>query len=200
MSKSSARTASRGQVDAPTEHDNHDTAASYADAASEITLDGATRAKFVLFAIPVAERVADGPVMRGFLETPAGKISMAGWKKIARDSGNEYLSLKVGNTKRREEGAAADTPEEWLLGPFYGRLFKETTISRGEKRTRYFGFIEDSVKTGEERSGKGIYKTNWQIQVRAKPDVSGDGRTHYINGSAYPRDFTPAVADNHLPF
>ena len=168
-----------------------------------ITLNGSTRAKFCLFAVPEGERVEDGPVMRGFLETDAGKINVAGWKKVARDSGNEYLSLKVGNTKKRDEDTPEDAPDEWLVGPFYGRLFKEVTVSRGEKRTRYFGFVEDSVKVGEEEgTGKGIYRTNWQIQVRAKPDVSGDGRTRYINGSAYPKDSAPAgpSTDNGLPF
>lgn len=166
-----------------------------------VTMDGSTRGKFVLFAIPVAERVEDGPVMRGFVETDAGKINVAGWKKFAHESGNEYLSLKVGNTKMRDETTAEDAADEWLVGPFYGRLFKEVTVSRGDKRTRYFGFIEDSVKTGEDReTGKGVYRTNWQIQVRAKPDTSGDGRTHYINGTAYPKDGAPAAADNGLPF
>lgn len=169
--------------------------------ASTVTLDGSTRGKFVLFAIPQAERVQDGPVMRGFVETEAGKINVAGWKKFARDSGNEYLSLKVGNTKMRDESTPDGAPDEWLLGPFYGRLFKEVTVSRGEKRTRYFGFVEDSVKTGEEPgTGKGVYRTNWQIQVQAKPSISGDRRTHYINGSAYPKDNTSGAAENGLPF
>jgi hypothetical protein len=201
MAKTATRTASRTQAAqvaaSVAHHAEQDTGESV------ITLNGSTRAKFCLFAIPEGERVEDGPVMRGFLETDAGKVNVAGWKKFARDSGNEYLSLKVGNTKKRDDDTPEDAPDEWLVGPFYGRLFKEITVSRGEKRTRYFGFVEDSVKTGEdEATGKGIYRTNWQVQVRAKPDVSGDGRTRYINGSAYPKDSAPAASsnDNGLPF
>jgi hypothetical protein len=82
-----------------------------AAAAPSIMLDGNTRAKFVLFAIPAAERVEDGPLMRGMLETEQGRINVAGWKRVARDSGNEYLSLKVGNTRPREEGVSRGAPE-----------------------------------------------------------------------------------------
>ncbi|MEO8250598.1 MAG: hypothetical protein ABI589_14650 [Burkholderiales bacterium] len=151
-------------------------------------LNGQTRGKFVLFGIPAAERVEDGPVMRGLLETDAGKINVAGWKKIGRDSGAEYLSLKVGNTKPRPADASKDTPEEWVVGPFYGRLFKEVKARDDQPaKVRYFGFIEDSVKVGEDEStGKGVYRQNWQLQIGAKPDESHDGKTRYINGTAHP--------------
>ena len=153
-----------------------------------LALDGQTRAKFVLFGIPAGERVEEGPVMRGFAETDAGKINVAGWKKIGRDSGSESLSLKVGNTKPRAADASKDVPEEWVIGPFYGRLFKEVRRSEGKSdKVRYFGFIEDSVKVGEDKqTHKGVYKVNWQVQIGAKPDTSNDGRTHYINGTLSP--------------
>jgi hypothetical protein len=168
---------------------------------ADITLDGNTRGKFVLFAIPASERVDDGPVMRGLLETEQGRINVAGWKRVARDTGTEYLSLKVGNVKPRGGDAPRDTPDEWLIGPFYGRLFKEVTPSRGIKKVRYFGFIEDAVKVGEDSdTGKGRYRTNWQVQIRAKPNVSKDGKTHYIDGSASPAGAKPDPGESPLPF
>jgi hypothetical protein len=56
--------------------------------------------------------------------------------KLARDSGNEYLSLKVGNAKRRDEDTPDGAPDEWLVG-----------------------FVEDSAKIGEDaKTHRGIYK------------------------------------------
>jgi hypothetical protein len=166
-----------------------------------ITLNGETRGKFVLFAIPVADRVTDGPVMRGFVETDAGKVNAAGWKKTGRESGAEYLSLKIGNIKPRAEGTAEDVADEWLIGPFYGRLFKEVTQAQDAQKVRYFGFIEDSVKVGEDKkTHKGIYKTNWQVQIKAKPDVSNDGKTHYINGTVSASGGKAEASDEGLPF
>ena len=166
-----------------------------------VTLGGDTRGKFVLFAIPVADRVEDGPVMRGLLETDDGKVNVAAWKKVARESGNEYLSLKVGNTRKREEHTPDDAPDEWLVGPFYGRLFKEVTNSRDNKRTRYFGFVEDSEKVGEDaKTHKGIYKTHWQMQIKARPAVSNDGKTHYIDGTVSPAGARLEASEAALPF
>ena len=194
MSKGTAGTAIRQDADASTnERASTDQAA--------VTIDGDTRGKFVLFAIPVAERVEDGPVMRGLLDTEKGKVNVAAWKKLARDTGNEYLSLKVGNTKRRDEHAPDGAPDEWLIGPFYGRLFKEVTTSRDSTKTRYFGFVEDSVKVGEDaKTHKGIYKTNWQVQIKAKPAVSNDGMTHYIDGSLSPAGAKVEASEALLPF
>jgi uncharacterized protein (DUF736 family) len=170
--------------------------------ANGLGLDASTRSKFVLFAIPVADRVEEGPVMRGLLETEQGKINVAGWKRVARESGKEYLSLKVGNTKPRELEAPADAPDEWLVGPFYGRLFKEVSSTRDGERTRYFGFIEHSEKVGEDaHTLKGIYKTHWQVQIKARPNVSNDGRTHYIDGTANPAGAKAETADaGPMPF
>jgi hypothetical protein len=172
------------------------------DDAAPLALDGQTRAKFVLFAIPSAERVEDGPVMRGLLETPQGRINVAGWKRVARDSGNEYLSLKVGNTKPREESAPKGRPDEWLIGPFYGRLFKEVTMRRGIGSTRYFGFIEHAEKIGEDAgTHQGLYRTHWQLHVKARPSVSSDGRTPYISGTACPAGARVAEeGETKLPF
>lgn len=149
------------------------------------TLDAHVRGKFMLFAIPSAEQVAGGPVMRGFVETEAGKVNVAGWKRVGRESGNEYLSLRVGNTRTPQPGESDD--EKWTVGPYYGRLFREVTVSRGEKRTRYFGFIEDATKAGlDEVTHEARYRTLWELQVRARPAISGDGRTGYISGTVQP--------------
>jgi len=163
-------------------------------------LNGQTRAKFVLFSVPAAERVDDGPVMRGLLETAHGKVSVAGWKRVARDTGNEYLSLKVGNAKPRDANGRKDAPDEWLVGPFYGRLFRSVATA-GAKKTRYFGFIEEAVKIGEDtETGRGMYRTVWQVQIRAKPSVSNDGKTHYIDGTVGPAAARAEVGESRLPF
>jgi hypothetical protein len=172
------------------------------EAAPAISLNGSTRARFVLFAIPPAERVDDGPLMRGQLETEQGRINVAGWKRVARDSGNEYLSLKVGITKPREPDAPKGRPDEWLLGPFYGRLFKQAASRRrGGQAVRYFGFIEHAERVSEDPvTNQGQYKTLWQLHVKARPSISHDGRTHYIDGSAYPPGARPDAGEAALPF
>jgi len=160
-------------------------------------LNGATNAKFVLFGIARADRVANGPVMRGFVEiksegnSPPVKVNVAAWLKIGRNSGSEYLSLKVGNN-------SAESPEDFTVGPFYGRLFRQIEGSR----TRYFGFIEDAEKTGEDENGQGTYATHWQLRVNAKPAVSNDGKTHYITGGVMPSQHQEeeSAEDSNLPF
>ncbi len=195
MSKSSIRLASRSSADESPDADAR---------ADGPHLDGRTRGRFVLFVIPEDERVERGPLMRGFIELPAGQVKIAAWKKFARDNGNEYLSLRVGNSHRREEGDHADAAEgseAWAVGPFYGRLFRDVTATRGETRRRYFGFIESASRVAEDpSSGSGVYETDWQLLVRAHPDVSGDGRTPYISGQVYPKDSGPAAEIVGLPF
>lgn len=184
------------------EQSNAAPVAAAANDAPTLALNGDTRGKFVLFTIPVGDRVEDGPVMRGFIETDAGKINIAGWKKTGRESGTDYLSLKVGNSKQRAEGTPDDVADEWIVGPFYGRLFRELVkVGEQMKVKRYFGFIEDSVKVGEDpKTHKGVYHTNWQIQIKAKPDVSNDGTTHYVNGSVHPRVAQSEAVEEDIPF
>lgn len=161
-------------------------------------LNAATNAKFVLFGIARTDRVANGPVMRGFVEiksegnSPPAKVNVAAWLKIGRNSGSEYLSLKVGNN-------SAETPEDFTVGPFYGRLFRQIEGTR----TRYFGFIEDAEKTGEDENGQGTYATHWQLRVNAKPAVSNDGKTHYITGgvmASQHQEEEESPEDSNLPF
>jgi hypothetical protein len=159
-------------------------------------LNAASTGKFVLFSIPRAERVESGPVMRGLIEIkPEGsetpvKVQVAAWLKIGHNSGTEYLSLKVGNN-------SPDDPQRYSVGPFYGRLFRQVE----ETRTRYFGFIEDAEKTGEDENGQGTYVTHWQLRVTAKPKLSNDQKTHYISGSLTP-SHTQAEEEisDELPF
>ena len=163
--------------------------------ASDI-LNGNTLGKFVLFGIARADQVDKGPVMRGFIEvkteesaTPV-KVNVAAWLKIGRTSGTEYLSLKVGNN-------SPDDPEDYSVGPFYGRLFRQVEGTR----TRYFGFIEDSEKTGEDENGQGTYETHWQIRLNARAAVSNDQKTRYISGQVAPSQQQEETAqDNQLPF
>jgi hypothetical protein len=144
-------------------------------------LNAATVGKFVLFGIPRADQVKDGPVMRGLVEVRTEaqgapvKVQVAAWLKIGRSSGTEYLSLKVGNNDPED-------PETYTVGPFYGRLFRQVDGSR----TRYFGFIEEAEKTGEDENGQGTYVTHWQLRVSAKSAVSNDQKTKYISGSIGP--------------
>lgn len=171
--------------------------------ASVLTLNGTTRGKLVLFAIPRSELVDDGPVMRGFVETPEGKIDAAGWKKTARDTGVEYLSLKLGNTRKPAEDAPAGEPVEYVVGPFYGRLFRETKTDRDSGRTvvkRYWGYIEKADKIGTDPRGQAVYKNVWELAVQAKPAISGDNRTHYINGMVSPKAHDQDEQDSGLPF
>ena len=159
-------------------------------------LNGATFGKFVLFGIPRADQVKDGPVMRGLVEVKTEthgapvKVQVAAWLKIGRSSGTEYLSLKVGNNN-------PDDPETYTVGPFYGRLFRQVEGSR----TRYFGFIEEAEKTGEDENGQGTYVTHWQLRVSAKAAVSNDQKTKYISGSIAPSQMNePEEESTSLPF
>ena len=161
-------------------------------------VDGRTRGRVCLFPIPKADRVADGPVMRGFLETDAGQIQLAAWKRIGRESGNEYLSLKLGNTKRPDANASPDAAEQWMVGPFYGRLFKQVSGEGEKQKTRYFGFFEKSDKTGvDSASEQGIYSKEWQLQIAAKPATYGEDQP-YITGDAFPKE--TADAERDMPF
>ena len=167
-----------------------------------VTLDGNTQGKLVLFRIPKAKQVEGGPVRRGFIELKARKVDVAGWIKTGRESGTEYLSLKVGTLKPRGEGGAHEAADEWLVGPYYGRLFYEAIEVDGVKRVqRYFGFIEDSHKIGDDpATQKGIYETRWQLQIKAKPAVSADQQTHYISGTVHPRAPQVDAPDEDCPF
>ena len=159
-------------------------------------LNGATVGKFVLFGIPRAEQVKDGPVMRGLVEVKTEthgapvKVQVAAWLKIGRSSGTEYLSLKVGNNN-------PENSETYTVGPFYGRLFRQVEGSR----TRYFGFIEEAEKTGEDENGQGTYVTHWQLRISAKAAVSNDQRTKYISGSVAPSQMNEQEEESaSLPF
>jgi hypothetical protein len=166
-------------------------------AAGTDILNGTTLGKFVLFGIPRADQVKDGPVMRGLIEVKGEapgapiKVQVAAWLKIGRSSGTEYLSLKVGNNN-------PDDPESYTVGPFYGRLFRQQEGSR----TRYFGFVEEAEKTGEDENGQGTYVTHWQLRVTAKSAVSNDQKTKYISGSIVPSQMNEQEEEEseNLPF
>jgi hypothetical protein len=165
-------------------------------ARGEDILNGATFGKFVLFGIPRADQAKDGPVMRGLVEVKTEthgapvKVQVAAWLKIGRSSGTEYLSLKVGNNN-------PDDPETYTVGPFYGRLFRQVEGSR----TRYFGFIEEAEKTGEDENGQGTYVTHWQLRVSARSAVSNDQKTKYISGSVAPSQMNEQEEEStSLPF
>ena len=120
--------------------------------ASDI-LNQHTQAKFVLFAISRADLVDKGPVMRGFIEVKTDenaapvKVNVAAWLKIGRTSGTEYLSLKVGNNN-------PDDPEEYSVGPFYGRLFRQVEGTR----TRYSDSSKMRRRPGRMRTGRGCMR------------------------------------------
>lgn len=159
-------------------------------------LNGGTFGKFVLFGIARADQKKDGPIMRGLVEVKTAgqlpvKVQVAAWLKIGRSSGTEYLSLKVGNN-------VPEDPEEFTVGPFYGRLFRQVEGTR----TRYFGFIEEAEKSGEDANGQATYVTHWQLRVSAKAAVSNDGKTRYITGGIAPsqQHEEEAAEDNALPF
>lgn len=164
------------------------------------TLDANANGKFVLFAIKPADRVTDGPVMRGFLEIASPdddgeplKVNVAAWAKVGRESGSDYLSLKVANNTEEQ-------PDVYTVGPFFGRLFKQIETRPNGDKKRYFGFIESSEKTGEDEDGRGLYVTHWQLRVNAKPAVSNDGKTHYITGTFMPAEMASETGKEDLPF
>ena len=163
-----------------------------------------TSGKFVLFNIKAADRVENGPVMRGFLEIEgeaaeaedkpeALKVNVAAWAKVGRESGGDYLSLKIGNN-------SAEHPEVYTVGPFFGRLFRQVEPKTTGDKKRYFGFIEDSERTGADENGRGIYQTHWQLRINGKPTTSNDGKTHYIAGAVAPSQSEQAAADDDLSF
>ena len=164
-------------------------------------LHGLTEGKFVLFNIPADERVDDGPVMRGFIEiTDAGeqgplKVNVAGWQKTGRENGTPYLSLKIGNNNK-------DQPEDYSVGPFFGRLFREIEEPKqgGESRVRYFGFVEHAERVGKDADGKGIYKLHWQLRISAKRAKSNDGNTVYVSGSVAPLQAVEVRGNDNLAF
>lgn len=154
---------------------------------NSIEINGATGAKFLLFPIPVADRVLDGPIMRGFLDLGSDQqVQVGAWKRIGKESGTEYLSLKVANTKKPDENASPSESEEYLVGPYYGRLFKEIKGQGENERVRYFGYIEHSEKVGIDAGGQNIYQTYWQLQINARPQTSGDQK-RYIGGTVNPK-------------
>jgi hypothetical protein len=165
-------------------------------ATSSDILNSTTVGKFVLFGIPQADRVKGGPVMRGLVEVktePQGapvKVQVAAWLKIGRSSGTEYLSLKVGNNDPED-------PETYTVGPFYGRLFRQVEGTRA----RYFGFIEEAEKTGEDENGQGTYVTHWQLRITARAAVSHDQKTQYISGRVSPSQMNEQEEESSaLPF
>lgn len=168
-----------------------------ASANSTTIMNADTSARVVMFYIPTDEQVTDGPIMRGHLEidvegqTEPVKVNVAGWLKHGRDSGKPYMGIKVGtNTKEH--------PEVYSVGPYHGRMFKQVEEKATGAKVRYFGFIEDSVKTGEDDEGRGIYTVKWQLRINAKPQVSGDGKTRYLSGTVVPNREIAGADD--LPF
>ena len=138
--------------------------------------------------------------MRGFIEIEGEeegseplKVNVAGWQKTGRENGTPYLSLKVGtNTK--------EDPEAYSVGPYFGRLFREVEQKANGEKVRYFGFVEDSERTGEDANGRGIYKTNWQLRINAKRAKSNDGKTIYVSGAVAPSQVADADHSDDLPF
>lgn len=154
--------------------------------------------KLVLFPIKKADRVPDGPIMRGFIEPkgrPQDKVNVAGWSKIGRESGTEYVSLKAGNN-------SAEQPDVYSVGPYFGSMFRQIDGEGEHKKVRYFGSIEDSQRTGEDRDGGGIYTTHGRVRFNGKRAVSGDGKTQYITGLILLADMPQAddSLDDDLPF
>jgi hypothetical protein len=91
-------------------------------------------------------------------------VQVAAWLKIGRNSGTEYLSLKVGNNDPED-------PETYTVGPFYGRLFRQVEGSR----TRYFGFIEEAEKTGEDE--KRAVDLRHSLAIARQCQISGQQRS-----------------------
>ena len=114
-------------------------------------LHAQTNAKGALFNIKAADRRDNGPVMSGNFEVNAKKINVAAFLKISRESGKDYLNLKIGTTG----------------GPvFYGRLFRNDD-KLGDSSPDYSGYVE----LGTGRDAPQLRIAGWKVRPKNQSAV-----------------------------
>ncbi len=86
-----------------------------------------TKANGALFNTEPEGRNPNGPVMTGTLDVADQKVRVAAFLKAAKESGKNYLSIKIGDERKQEP-------------IFHGKLFASED-KRGEKSPDYTGYI-----------------------------------------------------------
>lgn len=120
----------------------------------DIMLHANTIAKGALFNVQANDRKVNGPAMTGNFEVNSERINVSGYLKVARESGKDYLNLKIGEKS----------------GPvFYGKLFRNVD-KKGEKSPDYSGYVE-----------LGIGNDAPQLRVAGWRMKSRDQQTPYIS-------------------
>lgn len=117
-------------------------------------LNAETKAKGALFTVKAEDRKENGPIMTGNFELEEGKIAIAAFLKTAKETGKQYLNLKVGNKNDQ---------------PLYGRLFR-VEEKKGEKSPDYTGY----VALGSDEEAPELRVAGWKTK-------SKDGNTSYIS-------------------
>jgi len=117
-------------------------------------LQADTKAKGALFKVKADARKDNGPSMTGNFEVNSKKISIGAFLKVSKESGKDYLNLKVGD----KEGPV-----------FYGKLFRNTE-KKGEKSPDYTGYVE--LDTGNDAP---------QLRIAGWKAKSRDQKTSYIS-------------------
>jgi uncharacterized protein (DUF736 family) len=137
----------------------------------DIMLQINTKAKGALFTVKADERKDNGPSMTGHFEANSQKISIAAFLKVSKESGKDYLNLKMGEKD----------------GPiFYGKLFRNTD-KKGEKSPDYSGYVE-----------LGIGDDVPQLRIAGWRMKSRDQKTSYISLElAPPIKKTESECDNN---
>lgn len=117
-------------------------------------LNADTKAKGALFTVKANDRKDNGPTMTGNFEVNSSKISVAAFLKVSKESGKDYLNLKIGE----KEGPS-----------FYGKLFRNTE-KKAEKSPDYTGYVE--LGTGNDAP---------QLRIAGWKAKSRDQKTSYIS-------------------
>jgi uncharacterized protein (DUF736 family) len=107
-----------------------------------------TKAQGALFSIADGDRTPNGPLMTGNVEHNSVKINLTAFLKTSRDTGLDYLNLRVGDPRK-------DDPV------FYGRLFRNTD-KREANSPDYTGYIEIT----SEKDGPTLRISGWKKRSR----------------------------------
>jgi len=129
-----------------------------------------------LFTVAADRKVANGPLMTGLINlTEKDSVEMAAFIKTGKESGKEYLSLKIQTGK-------GDT------APLYGRLFR-TEAKKSDKAADYFGAID--LGAGDNAP---------ELRIAGWKRTSKDGKTQFVSllidvPNGKPESATPPAAE-----
>jgi uncharacterized protein (DUF736 family) len=117
-------------------------------------LQASTTAKGALFIVKSDARKVNGPAMTGTLEVNSQKIQIAAFLKVSRETGKDYLNLKIGQK---------------YSPAFYGKLFRNKD-KRGEQSPDFTGYVE----LGNGNNAPQLRLAGWQAKSR-------DQKTSFIS-------------------